>query len=334
MNRINRNIAIIILFFIPAVFSFTLRPQLQRSANTVIRMLINCEFSSALAYTDSLIVVDSTEPLFPYLHLCALGLRDLDVDYIIDSSAFLAMYWKTVRTIQSYEKKHGQTSYSMTLLGFTFASHSSFYLMRKKYLSAVGTGLDAMKILKEAKKNDSTNYDVDLFLGLYNYAKGELKKRLWMVLFWYPGSKKDGIRRIEDSREKGRLVVEGSKVVLLDVYSRESQYEKYEALAEQLLKKYTKSRFLLWNRARYFEELKMFSEAAVFYSKLAVSYSTVEYGDYNVLVTRHKQIEMLDKSGRKKKAAALAKQVVDKRLCSASQRNKRICKDIKRYIKN
>lgn len=334
MHQINRNIVIIILFFITTVFSFTLQPQLKRTADTIIGMLINCEFTDALAYTDSLMATDSTEPLYPYLHLCALGLRDLDVDHIIDSSAFIAMYWKTVRTIQLYEKVHGQTSYSMTLLGFAFASHSSFYLMRKKYFPAVGTGLDAMKMLKEAKKKDSTNYDVDLFLGLYNYARGELKKKLWMVLFWYPGSRKEGIKSIEACREKSQLASEGAKVVLMDIYSRESQYEKYEALADPLLNKYPESRFLLWSRVRYFEELKKYTEAAEYYEKLAVSYTNEEYGDYNLLVTRHKQIEMLDKSGQKKRAADIAEQVLDKKLCAASQRNKKICKDIKRYIKD
>ena len=334
MSQIKRNIVIIILFFITTAFSFTLQPQLKRDADTIIGMLINCEFTNALTYTDSLMEADSTEPLYPYLHLCALGLRDLDVDHIIDSSAFIAMYWKTVRTIQSYEKVHGQTSYSMTILGFAFASHSSFYLMQKKYFSAVGTGLDGMKILKKAKKKDSANYDVDLFLGLYNYARGELRKKLWMVLFWYPGSKKEGIKSIEASKEKSQLSREGAKVVLMDVYVRESQYEKYRALAEPLLKKYPKSRFLMWGRARYFEEVKKYSEASEYYEKLAVSYAREEYGDYNLLVTRHKQIEMFDKSGKKKRAAAIAEQVLDKKLCGKNQRNKKICKDIKRYLKD
>jgi hypothetical protein len=191
-----------------------------------------------------------------------------------------------------------------------------------------------MKILKEAKKKDSTNYDVDLFLGLYNYARGELKKMLWMVLFWYPGSKKEGIKSIEASKEKSQLAREGAKVVLMDVYARESQYEEYEALAEPLLKKYPKSRFLMWNRARYFEETKKYTEASEYYDKLAVSYAQKKYGDYNVLVTRHKQIEMLDKSGQKKKAAAVAAQILDKKLCEASQRNKKKCKEIKRYLKD
>ena len=128
-----------------------------------------------MVYTDSLMKMDETEPLYPFFHLCALGLRDLDFDCIIDTNAFLATYELTLATILAYEKKHGITSYSLTLRGFAYAAHSSFYLLHKTYFSAIGTGLDAVKIFNGVRDMDSTNYDAEFFLGFYNYAKGELK---------------------------------------------------------------------------------------------------------------------------------------------------------------
>ena len=333
MNRINYKIVTVILFFISTAFSFTLQPQLKKRADTVICMLISGEYAQVITCTDSLMSVDSTEPLYPYLHLCALGLRDLDFDQIIDSNTFLATYQKTIRKINLYEKRHGQTSYCKTLLGFAYASHSSFYLLRKKYFSAIGTGLDAMKIFNEAKETDTTNYDADLFLGLYNYAKGELKKTLWMVLFWYPGSKKQGIRSLEACRNSGQLASEGAKLVLMDIYARESKYEKFKILADSLFVKYPNSRFLFWSRAKYFEALKEYAKAAGDYGELADSYEREKYGEYNSLVTRLKQIELLDKSGQGKEAIRIAKEVLDEEKCIASKRNAKICKDIKRFIK-
>lgn len=334
MNRINYKIVTVILFFISTAFSFTLQPQLKKRADTVICMLISGEYAQVITCTDSLMSVDSTEPLYPYLHLCALGLRDLDFDHIIDTNAFLASYQKTIKTLNLYEKEHGKTSYSMTLLGFAYASHSSFYLMRKKYFSAIGTGLDAMKIFNEAKESDSTNYDVDLFLGLYNYARGELKKTLWMVLFWYPGSKKQGIRSLESCKNNSLLASEGAKLVLLDIYARESQFEKFKILAGSLFIKYPTSKFLYWSRARYFEALKEYAKAADDYGELAESYEREKYGDFNSLVTRLKQIELLDKSGQGKEAIRIAREVLDEEKCNVSKRNAKICKDIKRFIKD
>ena len=333
MYRINNKIITIFIFSLTTAFSFTLQPRLKKTADSVIGMLISGEYAQAITCTDSLMSVDSIEPLYPYLHLCALGLQDLDFDRIIDTNAFLASYQKTIKTLNLYEKEHGKTSYSMTLLGFAYASHSSFYLMRKKYFSAIGTGLDAMKIFNEAKESDSTNYDVDLFLGLYNYARGELKKTLWMVLFWYPGSKKQGIRSLEACRYSGQLVSEGAKLVLLDIYARESKYEKFKILADSLFVKYPNSRFLFWSRAKYFEALKDYLKAANDYEELADSYEHEKYGDYNSLVTRLMQIQLLEKSGQGEEAVRIARKVLEGEKCNASKRNAKICKDIKRYIK-
>lgn len=315
------------------VFGFTLQPELKETSDKIICMLINCEFALAQEITDSLMAADSTEPLYPFLHLCALGLRDLDFDRIIDTSAFLATYQKTVNTINYYEKIHGRTSYSMTLLGFAYATHSSFYLLHKKYFSAIGTGLDAVRIFNEAKKMDSTNYDADFFLGFYNYARGELKKRLWMVLFWYPGSKEQGIKSLEACRINSQIVSEGAKMILIDVYVNESEYEKSEILADSLFKKYPHSRFLLWSRAKYFEKLKEYAKAAKEYEKLAEAYANVKYGEYNSLITRDRQIKLMIKSGQNKEAVLIAQKVLDCDMCTRNKLNKDVCKDIKRHIK-
>ena len=50
-------------------------------------------------------------------------------------------------------------------------------------------------------------------------------------------------------------------------------------------------------------------------------------------MTRLKQIELLDKSGQGKEAIRIAREVLDEEKCNVSKRNAKICKDIKRYIK-
>jgi hypothetical protein len=276
---------------------------------------------------------DTGEPLYPYLHLCALGLRDLDFDRIIDTVAFLKTYDRTIRTISDYERKHGRNSYSITLLGFAYASHSSFYLIHKKYFSAIGTGLDAVRMCDEGKKLDTSNCDVDFFLGFYNYAKGELRKKLWMVLFWYPGSKREGIRTLERCRDRGQLVSEGAKMVLADVYSREAQFKKSRDLLDCLYRKYSQSRFLFWSEARYFEDLKEPLNSARVYGKLADSYAQERFGAYNACVTRLKQVELLAAAGRKDEAAQIAERFSAGPLCDKLEETKKICRDIRKYCR-
>ncbi len=334
MKRIKHNVVLAVLFFTTAVLSFTLQPQVKRTADRVMGMMINCEFTRALEQTDSLMACDSIEPLYPYLHLCALGLRDLDFDCIIDTAAFLEAYATTIVRIDAFEKVHGKTSYSMTLRGFAFASYSSFHLLHKKYFAAIGTGMDAVRLFDDVKEIDSANYDADFFLGFYNYARGELKKRLWMVLFWYPGSKKQGMKSLETCAQKGQISSLAAKMILVDVYMRESKNEKSRKMYASLIEKYPASRFLFWSNARYYEEKKEYARAADEYGRLADSYAEEQFGGYNSLVTRLMQLTMLDKAGQEKKAAKIAaKTLADKEVCEKGKRYSKICKDIKKYTK-
>jgi tetratricopeptide (TPR) repeat protein len=261
-------------------------------------------------------------------------MRDLDFDCIVDSTAFLSAYRKAIKTIKDFEKKYGKTSYSMTLTGYAYVAYASFYVLHKKPFSAIGKGFEALDIFKELKKADSTNYDADFLLGFYDYGRGELKKRFWMILFWYPGSKKKGIRSLEACSVKGQITVLVAKMCLIDVYIQESEFQKSKKLSDSLFTIYPKSRFLLWSKAKYFEALKDYYKAAEVYGKLAELYKKLEYGDYNMLVTRLKQIKLVKKSGQKIEAEHIAKETAACKECLKNKQNMSICKDIKRYIKN
>ncbi len=335
MHRLKISLILAVLIFSTTVPCFTLEPAVKKTADDVIGMMINCEFTRALKQSDSLMASDSLEPLYPYLHLCALGLRDLDFDRIIDTTAFLSAYKRTIAQIDAHEKVHGKTTYSMTLRGFAYASHSSFYLLHGKYFAAIGTGMDAVRLFDDVKEMDSTNYDADFFLGFYNYARGELKKRLWMVLFWYPGSKKKGVKSLETCAQKGQISSLGSKMILIDVYVREKKYEKSKKLFKRMIEKYPASRFLFWSNARYFEVIKEYARAADEYGKLADSYEGERYGDYNALVTRLMQITLLKKAGQKEVAARIAaKTLTDNKACAKGKKYSKICRDIEKFAKD
>jgi len=332
MYRIVRHSTAIVLFFCTgALYAYTLAPGVQGAGNRVIGMLINCEYAKACAQTDSLIKTDTLEPVYPYLRMCSLGLRDLDFDEIIDTVAFLAAYQKTIQIIDAYERVYGQTSYSQTILGFTYVSHASFYLMHNRYFAAIKTGLDGIRIFRDVKQADGSNYDADLILGLYAYAKGELRKRLWMVLFWYPGSRKEGIAHLQDSRSKGRIASEAAGMALVDVYGMEKQFTKAYTLLDTLSRTYPQSRFLLWSRVKLLEAQKEYVRAAETYERLAESYARTEFGGYNFLVTRNRQAAMLNKAGLKKEASVVAKKTLACSECSATPRHTKMCREMESY---
>ncbi len=247
---------------------------------------------------DSLSQGDNAQPMGPILRLLALGMRDLDYDRLLDTAGFLDAYRRSIKAIARYEEEHGRSSYSMTLAGFANATHAAYYLHQSRYFAAIGTGLDALRMLNEAQAADSSNHDVDFFLGLYDYGKAELRKRLWMVLFWYGGDKQQGIARLKRCIDQGQIAVPAAKMSLADIYVREGQFDEARKTLDELLASFPHSRFILWTEVKYFLAREQLAQAARVYGMLADSYALSPMGTINSLITRRKQIESLCKAGK------------------------------------
>lgn len=234
-------------------------------------------------------------------------MRDVDLEMTVDSLLFLRTYTKAVECIDAYEKKNGISSYSRTILGFSKTIHSTYFLRRKMYVTALQNGLDALKLLREAKALDTTNTDVDFFLGLYDYGKAEMRTRLWWVLFWYPGGKKEGIQKLEQCSRSACMTKNAAMLSLSEIFVSEKQIDKGLSLLEHLETMFPESRFVHWSRAKYYETNKMYLEAAAVYNKLSQLYSNTADGAYNALFTKSKEAAMYLEAGQKGKAAELCR---------------------------
>lgn len=175
------------------------------------------------------------------------------------------------------------------------------------YVTALQNGLDALKLLREAKTLDTTNTDVDFFLGLYDYGKAEMRTRLWWVLFWYPGGKKEGIQKLEQCSKSACMTKNAAKLSLSEIYISEKHNDRGLSLIEQLETSFPESRFVHWSKAKYYESNKMYNEAAIVYNKLSHLYSNTANGSYNALFTKSKEAAMYLEAGQKEKAAELCR---------------------------
>jgi hypothetical protein len=236
----------------------------------------------------------------------------------------------TETRIAAWEKKYGKSSYSSMLSGFTKGIHSSFYLRQESYYAAMQNGFDALKLLDEAYRLDTSNVEPLFFLGLYEYARGELKKRLWWVLFWYPGSKKEGIRRLWTCANRGVLTGKGSLFALADIYSRENMIGDAAPVVEKLRNDFPRSRFALWAQAKHFESKKLWYEAALVYELLAASYGAERAGAHNAFVTANLQAHLLARAGQKKEAAAVCRALLK---TPVSRKNNALYRDTEKLLK-
>lgn len=284
------------------VVSLPLSDGQQQYADRCIRAIINCDYNAAFSITDSVMAADNTDPIAPLLHLTALGVRDIDFDSLLDSAAFFSAYCTAEQCIAVYEKENGVSSFTKTLSGFCKGFLATFYLREKSYFTAMRNGFHSLGLLEDAYRLDSTNADPLFLLGLYEYAKGELKQRVGWLLFWYPGSKKTGIERLKSCMNKGHFAAVPSVFALAEIYVREKRAEECLQLVERLKRDFPDSRFTFWTTAKYFESQQSYYEAGLTYELLSASYDEEPAGRYNAFLMRNLQAHMILKAGQRKEA--------------------------------
>jgi hypothetical protein len=202
-------------------------------------------------------------------------MRHLDYDDTSDSNFFETTYETTQLLFKKYEKKLGRTSYLLTAHGFSCFIAAAYKMHHNEYFEGIKLGFEAISFCREAKKIDSANTDIDLILGLYSYARAELKRRFWGIFFWYPGDKRTGIQAIMRASETGQFSSLAAQAALLEINIREAHYERASAGIYQLTARYPHSRFLMWSKAKLYEAQKLHAGSADAYSQLANAYETI-----------------------------------------------------------
>jgi tetratricopeptide (TPR) repeat protein len=296
-----------------------------------INAILKSDYDTAFAITDSAIHADTIDPLPCLLEMTALSLRDIDFDSLIDTAAFFAAFRRTESRIAAYERKNGESSYSLLVRGLCRGGCAAFYLRLESYYTALHSGFKALDLLEDAWRMDTTNVEPLFLLGLYDYAKSELKKKLWWVLFWYPALKERAFNRLQLCREKSVLTGKASLFALAEMHLREGNTDKARPLLSQIERAFPKSRYMLWTKIKYLENRRLYYEASLACDLLAQSYAQHPMGTYNALVVRTTQAHMLARAGQKKDAVTLCRSLLKQQ---NNKRTKPLHNDIEKLLRS
>jgi len=334
MSKVFYMCSLIIAAFVAQASCLSLPYQRRAVVNHAMDMMLDCEFDSALSLCDSIISADRSDPLGDMLKLSALAFLDLDCNHVSDSARFYGQYASTQRTIFSYETTNGPSPYSLTVKGFTKAIAACYHLWHKSYIKGLNTGFDALKELKEAKKEDPADYDADLFLGLYNYARADMKRMFWWAFFWYPGDRESGIRSLALCNKNGQFTQSVAGLVLAELAIREKKFPEAETLITGLERDFPKSRIVRWTRAKYFEEQKLFAQSAEIYGLLADEYDGIPSAWRNALAARWKEASLSEDAGNRQGAEAACGKIVLKKKDAMDSASRQIIKDAEKLLGN
>ncbi len=313
-------------------FGFTLPPEQKQAANTAIERMVASDYSGALSLCDSMIRLDASDPLGWMLRLSAIGLHDLDLDSATDSLNFAGAFKKTGDVLFEYERNHGVSSYSLTVKGFARAIAAAYNIWRKKYFTGLDLGLDALAKLQQAKRLDSTNFDVDFFLGLYTYARADLKKTFWWAFFWYSGDKETGIRSIRSCSRNAQFSCLAATLLLGEVTFREKQFEESDSITAGLLRAYPGSRLVLWTCAKRGEAIHSFGQAAESYRMLADAYDSIPRARRNALFTRNRAAHLYFSAGATEQARLACEKVTARKRHPCDDFCRQMCRDAEKLL--
>ena len=216
-------------------------------------LLINCEFDRAYEFSGELLKNNSAEPLFYYMCLACVGLKSLDFDEIQDREKFERIYLEGLEKVDFMLSAEPQNCDLLMIKGFLLSANAAFLLLDGKYASGARCGVKALDALKTAHACDTANYDTGYYLGFFDYAQAELRRRLGPlgVFTGLPKNSAQGIKALEKCVKKARFMNRAAEMVLADVYVRENKSDKTAEILFLLLEKYKESRFLLWTKMRY-----------------------------------------------------------------------------------
>ena len=284
--------------------------QKNQTAHTIMENIAACKFEQARIVIDSMLSIDSSDALAWMLLMAQISLQQLDYDQSSDSDSFQKTYEQTKNVLAVDNNSGSADSDFLTIKGITQLIASAYAMHRKKYISALKSGFNALDLCKEAKKIDSANADVDFMLGLYAYARAELKRKFLGILFWYSGDKRSGIRIIKNSSRNARLISLVADMALQEIYVREGVYDQAASGIERLLASYPGSRFVLWTKAKLFDAQKMPDRAAEVYGTLADAYEQIHAAQKNYFTTRFLEAKRYFEAKNNQKALAVCNRLL------------------------
>ena len=115
--------------------------------------------------------------------------------------------------------------------------------VERRHFAALRDGNDAVDHHREVLKLDPKYTDAQITIGLYEYVVGSLPLPVKIIAgaTGYRGSKKRGLKMLEEVAQQGRWAQDDAKSVLIVLYTREKRFAEVAKLARELSAKYPRN---------------------------------------------------------------------------------------------
>ena len=157
-------------------------------------------------------------------------------------------------------------------LGISYSTEGNYkFTIEKSWFDALRAGSKANEFHRKVLAIDPNYHDAKLVPGVYDYVVGSIPGSVkWLAfLFGYSGSKYRGIRLMQETITKGKLLTSASAFLLAVVYTREKRHDYARTLFSSLQDYYPRNPLLPLEIARSYTREGKQKEALEQYVKVA-----------------------------------------------------------------
>ncbi|HEY2963652.1 MAG TPA: hypothetical protein VGJ37_14620 [Pyrinomonadaceae bacterium] len=153
----------------------------------------------------------------------------------------------TRRTRQLAEKRLQQNARdvgALYLLGAAEGLEAAYGAgVERKYMAALRTGSSAVDHHREVLELSPKFYDAELTIGMQDYVIGSLPLPLKMLAatVGVRGSKKRGLKELEQVAREGHWARDVARMLLIDLYKREKRWDDAITTARELSERYPRN---------------------------------------------------------------------------------------------
>ncbi|PID57490.1 MAG: hypothetical protein CR986_09115 [Ignavibacteriae bacterium] len=163
------------------------------------------------------------------------------------------------------------------------------YSIRQNWFDAALDGKEALPLVYRAYEIDSTNEDVKLGFGIYNYYAEAIPEKYPFIkptmIFFPDGDKSKGIKQLETAAQKAKYAAIESKYFLLNLYYQfEEEHNKAFIYAEELHNMFPDNPTFEKYYGRIFVKRGDYTKAATVFSDIKNKYSRRLSGYTDVLL--------------------------------------------------
>jgi len=200
-----------------------------------IARVYNERFDAALTTFDSVIQIDPSSPRGYFFVAAAYSNLTGDYRNLSYESKFQERVNEAIEIGEAKDKSGTATAEDLFYYGGAVGYRGIYRSFTGDWIGAFKDGLKGRSLLKRSFEADSTNKDIYLGLGTYDYWRSAMTKILWWLPF-FSDKRQKGIDETLIASEHGKFAGIEAKYALMRIYFNYKKFDKLFELWENKLK--------------------------------------------------------------------------------------------------